>query len=327
MKFIWDNTYLTRDERTRIIILVSIFLILCLLKYYTVVFYQPVSIPIDNHILDSVEMVSIKKKENYYTKKEFDSSKQSKQKWNKPKNKNNKLPSKSNPKPIVNFRFNPNKINKDSLLMLGFSKYAVNSLMKYRSKGGVIRSIDQMSKINGLDKEILDRLTPYVDLPKEASKKYTYKKDSTKNTYASKRKKYKRKEPKVFDINTGDTTDFMNLHGIGSVYSKRIINYRKSLGGFFSIEQIADVWGIEDSLFLSIKPYLTVNPSNIQKRNINNMDKDSLNKHPYINWQKSKTILSYKNAHGDYKHIDDLYKLHLLEDKFVDTMKLYFVVQ
>lgn len=325
MKFIWDNTYMTRDERTRIIILVSIFLILCILKYYTVVFYQPTSIPIDKHILDSVEMVSIKKKENYYAKKEFDSSKKSGKSWKKTKNKKGKKPTKSKPKPFVNFRFNPNTINKDSLLMLGFPSYAANSLIKYRSLGGVIRSIDQMSKINGLNKTILDRLTPYVDLPQEASKKYTYNKDST--TYASKKKKYKRKEPRVFDINTGDTTDFMNLHGIGRVYSKRIINYRKSLGGFFSIEQISDVWGIKDSLFLSIKPYLTVSPANIQKRNINNMDKDSLNKHPYINWQKSKTILSYKSAHGDYKHIDDLYKLHLLQKEFVDTMKLYFVVQ
>ncbi|MFT6334664.1 MAG: DNA uptake protein ComE-like DNA-binding protein [Halioglobus sp.] len=325
MKFFWDNTYLNRDERSKLIILLSVFILLCIIKFYVVVFYQPTSIPVDKHILDSVEMVSLKKKENYYAKKEFDGSKTSDTKWKKPKLKSKK------PKSFTNFRFDPNKISKDSLKLLGFSRYAMNSLLKYRSKGGVIRSLDQMSKINGLDKTTLDRLTPFVVLPEYRKKQYASKtsflnsKDSTQLTI--KKKKYKRKEPKVFDINTGDTTDFMNLHGIGRVYSKRIISFRKSLGGFFTIQQVGDVWGIEDSLFQTIKPYLSVSPGQILKRNINHMDKDSLNKHPYINWQKSKTILAYKSAHGDYQHMDDFYKLHLLEDDFVDTLKLYFVVK
>ncbi len=327
MKFIWDNTYLTRDERTRIKILVSILLFLCFFKFYAVVLYQPAFIPIDKHILDSVEMVSIKKKENYYAKRKFDSSKKNTSNWKEPQKKKSKKTTKNKPKPIANFRFNPNKISKDSLLMLGFPSYAVNSLLKYRSKGGVIRSINQMSKINGLDEATLERLTPYVDLDQPVRKKYADNTNIKKDSSLIKKKKYKRKEPKIFDINTGDTTDFMNLYGIGRVYSKRIINFRKSLGGFFTIEQIGDVWGIEDSLFLAIKPYLTVNASNIQKKNINNMSKDSLNKHPYINWQKSKTILAYKSAHGDYKHMDEFYNLHLLEDEFVDTMKQYFFVK
>ncbi len=330
MKFFWDNTYLTRDERSRLIILLSVFILLCIIKFYVVVFYKPTSIPIDKHILDSVEMVSLQKKENYYAKKDFDLSKSYDTTTKNPKLKNKKHETEK-PKSFVSFQFDPNKIGKDSLKLLGFSSYATNSLLKYRSKGGVIRSIDQMSKINGLDESTLERLTPYVNLPEHQKKQYASYSSNIQNLdstqFAKKKKKYKRKNPKVFDINAGDTTAFMNLHGIGRIYSKRIINFRKSLGGFFTIQQIGDVWGIEDSLFQAIMPYLVVNPSLIQKRNINHMDKDSLNKHPYINWQKSKTILAYKSAHGDYQHMDDFYKLHLLEDDFVDTMKHYFVVK
>lgn len=329
MKFFWDNTYQNRDERIKLIILLLIFTLLCIVKFFAVVFYQPTSTPVDKHILDSVEMVRLKKKENYYNKKEFNNSKSYSSNWKKPQVTNKKLATKK-PKPFINFTFDPNKIAKDSLKLLGFSSYAMNSLMKYRSKGGVIRSIDQMSKINGLDEATLVRLTPFIDLP-EYRKKYPISSSSTIGKHGTqpfmKKKKYNRKEPKVFDINAGDTTDFMSLHGIGRVYSKRIINFRKSLGGFFTIQQIGDVWGVEDSLFQAIKPYLIVNPSLIQKRNINHMSKDSLNKHPYINWHKSKTILAYKSAHGEYQDMDDFYKLHLLEDDFVDTLKLYFVVK
>lgn len=288
MKFFWDNTYLTRDERIKLIILLSVFILLCIIKFYAVVFYQPTSIPVDKHILDSVEMVSLKKKENYYTKKEFDHSKSNDTKWKKSKKKSKKKVPKK-PKSFVSFQFDPNKIGKDSLKLLGFSSYATNSLMKYRSKGGIIRSIDQMSKINGLDEATLERLIPFIDLQEYPKKQFASNSSSSNNQTSPQptinKKKYKRKEPKIFDINTGDTTDFMNLHGIGRVYSKRIISFRKSLGGFFTIQQVGDVWGIEDSLFQTIKPYLTVNPVHIKKRNINQMDKDSLNKHPYINWQ------------------------------------------
>jgi DNA uptake protein ComE-like DNA-binding protein len=294
-----------------------------------VVFYQPRSIPIDPHILDSVEMVSLKKKENYYARNDFERSNSYDTNRNNPILKNKKQVSDKSMS-FESFHFDPNKIGRDSLKLLGFSRYATNSLLKYRSKGGVIRSIDQMSKINGLDEPTLERLTPYVILPEHQKKRFASYSSTTKildsTQLVKKKKKYIHKEPKVFDINSGDTTDFMNLHGIGRVYSKRIINFRKSLGGFFTIQQIRDVWGIEDSLFQAITPYLTVNPSLIQKRNINHMDKDSLNKHPYINWHKSKTILAYKSAHGDYQHMDDFYKLHLLEDDFVDTLMHYFFV-
>ena len=324
MNFFWDNAYLSREERTRLLILLSIFAVLCIFKFYTVAFYQPISAPIDSHILDSVEMVSIKKKEYYNPKIEEGKPKDKRYSRKHPTEKKTIA---SDPRKVSSFRFNPNIVSKDSLLMLGFSNYAANSLMKYRSKGGVIRSIDQMSKINGLDQATLERLTPLVDLPIDTRKKYVSKTNHSSKPKSPTKKKYKRKEPKVFDINTGDTTDFMNLYGIGRVYSNRIINFRNSLGGFFTVEQIRDVWGIDDSLFLSMKPYLAIDPDKIKKRNINNMDRDSLNKHPYINWHKSKTILAYKKTHGDYQDMDEFYKLHLLEDEFVDTMKLYFVVK
>jgi competence protein ComEA len=330
MKFFWDNIYLTRDERSKLIVLLTIFILLCILKFYTVAFYQPSSIPIDKHILDSVEMVCLKKKDQYYAKKEFNPSKPYASGWKQAKTMREEQDVKK-AKTIISFHFDPNKLSKDSLHLLGFSSYATNSLLKYRSKGGVIRSVDQMSKINGLDEATLKRLSPFVELPEPPNNQYTNDSSLPNKKQNSRpveiQKNYKRKEPKVFEINSGDTTDFMNLHGIGKIYSQRIINFRKSLGGFFSIDQIKDVWGIEDSLFQTIKPYLTVDPALINKRNINLMDKDSLNKHPYINWNKTKTILAYKSSHGDYQDMDDFYELHLLEDDFVDTMKIYFEIK
>jgi len=330
MKFFWDNIYLTRDERSQLIILLFIFLVLVLGKYYVVRFYEPTFIPVEAHVLDSIQYINIQDQERRNYKSQFEKKEPNSRQSTKT-DKKSKRPYVKKRKHI-SFSFNPNTTTRDSLELLGFSNHAINSMLKYRKKGGIIRSVDQMSKINGLKEETLIRIKPYVLLPEKKKKPYVEKtkpknrsSDSTNRT--KKYKTYTKKQPKVFEINTGDTTDFRNLYGIGKVYSNRIIKYRNSLGGFFSIEQINDVWGIEDSLFLSIKPYLKVDPSFIKKRNINNMDRDSLNRHPYIDWNKSKTIIAYKQAHGEYENMDDFYKLHLLKDEFVDTMKFYFVVK
>ena len=45
-------------------------------------------------------------------------------------------------------------------------------------------------------------------------------------------------------INAADTTGFKSLKGIGSYYSSKIVKYRKALGGFTSVEQLKEVYGI-----------------------------------------------------------------------------------
>ena len=232
----------------------------------------------------------------------------------------------------ISFLFNPNLASEDSLKLLGLSQYTVNSLLKYRSKGGDIKSKDQFNRFNGLDKPTINRLTPFIDLPakskvitKDKIAYSSFKKDTTSTLQYT--TKYKKKQPKIIEINSADTTDFMNLYGIGKVYSKRIIAYRNSIGGFFDIKQIKEVWGISDSLYHTLVPYLQVNPENIQKSNINKMTKEDLGRHNYVGWHKSKMIMAYKGSHGEYKSMEDFYKLHALTKADVDTLKLYFDIK
>ncbi|MBO9571783.1 MAG: helix-hairpin-helix domain-containing protein, partial [Chitinophagaceae bacterium] len=60
------------------------------------------------------------------------------------------------------------------------------------------------------------------------------------------------------DINTADTTAFISLPGIGSKLANRIVSFRSKLGGFNSVEQIRQVYGLRDSVFQLIYPMLTV---------------------------------------------------------------------
>lgn len=299
-------------------------------------FYQPEPRQIDANILASISYeeevpprgyTKYNKQTNFSAKKPNDYTLKKKKTYHK-KSKVRTIP---NAEPI-SFAFNPNTISKDSLKLLGLSRYTINSLLKYRSKGGKIKSKDQFIRFNGLDESTINRLTSFIDLPTKAviSDKAKLALSSSKRDTSSKgikRIKYKKKQPRIIEINSADTTDFMNLYGIGKVYSKRIIAYRNSIGGFFDINQIKEVWGITDSLYLTLVPYLQVNPDNIRKQNLNELTKKELGRHNYVGWHKSKMIMAYKGSHGAYKSMEDLYKLHALTKADVDTLKLYFDIK
>jgi competence ComEA-like helix-hairpin-helix protein len=127
----------------------------------------------------------------------------------------------------------------------------------------------------------------------------------------------------VADINTTDTTALIALPGIGSKLAYRIINFRDKLGGFHSVDQVGETYGLPDSTFQKIKPYLNINPNAVRKININTATKDELKAHPYIRWQLANAIVEYRNQHGTYKSIDDLRNIVLIDEATLNKIAPY----
>jgi len=61
------------------------------------------------------------------------------------------------------------------------------------------------------------------------------------------------------DLNSADAETLASLPGIGETLAKRIVRYREETGGFTSPEEVRDVYGISDSIYETIRPYITVN--------------------------------------------------------------------
>lgn len=60
------------------------------------------------------------------------------------------------------------------------------------------------------------------------------------------------------NINLANAREFINLPGIGPKLAQEILDYRKELGGFKSINDLKRVSGIGSKKFQSIKEYLTL---------------------------------------------------------------------
>ena len=62
------------------------------------------------------------------------------------------------------------------------------------------------------------------------------------------------------DVNRATEQDFDALPGIGPKLAERIMEYRQSVGGFHSLDELRTVKGIGNKKFERIRPLVTVSP-------------------------------------------------------------------
>jgi competence protein ComEA len=206
------------------------------------------------------------------------------------------------------FRFDPNTLDEAGLKELGLRERTVHTIINYRSKGGKFRTVDDLHKIYNLRPEEFARLKPFIVITPKEGKGDNFFKDENRNNYSNQYTSYAKPklEQKSINVNTADTTAFKSLYGIGSKLAARIVNFRNKLGGFYSIDQVGETYGVPDSTFRNIKPYLVLAEADIQKININTASYDQLKNHPYISSKLAFLIMKYRKDNGDFKTIEDL---------------------
>lgn len=232
-------------------------------------------------------------------------------------------------KSVTRFNFDPNRISFDSLTLLGLPAKVARNLIKYRNKGGKFRSREDLRKIYGMPEKWIAEIEPFIALPPDSRDKYSGS-HATKNEASSEANVHLKKspshaKPKVsLDVNEAGQEDFMLLPGIGQTLSKRIIKYREALGGFYSIYQIAEVYGIKDSLFQTLKDQLMIHEVKLEMININLLNIKELDEHPYIDYNLAKKIVNYREQHGVIKDAQALKKIYLVDRSVLDKVIPYF---
>lgn len=213
--------------------------------------------------------------------------------------------------------FDPNHADSALFLKLGIKPYVISRILKYRAKGGVFRSPTDFSKIYGLPKEMYERLLPYIQIkPIARDKQLVDSKESLPVTTS---------EITFVDINKADTTMLKTVKGIGSVLSKRIVTYREKLGGFISVEQLKEVYGITDEVYQKIAPQLTVSQSYTKKISINQVTVHQLKQHPYISFYQAQSIYEYRMGKRT-KRIENIEEIPFNRDinsDFIEKIKPY----
>lgn len=219
--------------------------------------------------------------------------------------------------PVKLFRFNPNAIEEKEWMSLGFSQGQAESIIKYREAGAIFRVKADLMKLYVVSEDKFQELEPFIDLP-----------DTIPLLLADKheRKSFNKKEIRI-NLNKSDTSDWKKIRGIGSAYANRIVKYRKALGGFYSKDQVREVYGINDSLFLLFEPYIIQDSIPLKKINLNSSSAKALKEHPYISWNLANALVAYREQHGPYKNIEDIKKLVLLEEDLFQKLRFYLTIE
>ncbi|WP_298740754.1 helix-hairpin-helix domain-containing protein [uncultured Chitinophaga sp.] len=135
--------------------------------------------------------------------------------------------------------------------------------------------------------------------------------------------RFPRRKPLVISVNTADAAAWEALPGIGPTLAARVVRFREKLGGFYSIAQVAETYGLPDSTFNKIQASLRLDSGSLKKLNINQMDEKSLGQHPYIRYKLARLIVQYRNNHGPFSRPEDLYNIPLVNDSIYRKLEKY----
>ncbi|RYZ56297.1 MAG: helix-hairpin-helix domain-containing protein [Chitinophagaceae bacterium] len=215
------------------------------------------------------------------------------------------------------FAFDPNTITAEEWQRLGLNERTSKTIVKYVSKGGKFYKPEDLQKIWGMPEGFYERVKDYVQITSVQKTSYPQAENNRPAFVREERK------PILININEADTAAFISLPGIGAKLSARILSFREKLGGFYSVEQVGETYGLPDSTFQKIKGRLQVDEDRIRKINVNTATKDELKLHPYIRWQLANAIVEYRNQHGVFKSLEELKNIVLIDEGVFEKIRHY----
>lgn len=119
--------------------------------------------------------------------------------------------------------------------------------------------------------------------------------------------------PLIIELNSADSFLLKSLPGIGNVLSSRIVRYRNLLGGFVTVNQMEEVYGIDSLLAAGLEPLLFTDTTLVRPMDINRADYGDLLRHPYISEIEASLIIHYRKTVGVIESISELLVNRIIE--------------
>ena len=130
----------------------------------------------------------------------------------------------------------------------------------------------------------------------------------------------------LINLNEADSAMLEALPGIGERLSARIIKYRDRLGGFHDVAQLKEVYGLQDTVLKLLATRVFIPPnSSLTKLDVNKCSYTDFRHHPYMGHAFAKSLVAFRQTHGEIKTTEDLYQLVAVKKEDIDRMKPYFL--
>lgn len=163
------------------------------------------------------------------------------------------------------------------------SKRQAEAFVRWRDLTG-IRDMEELRACYVVSDSVASALEPYVIFPE--------------------------REPSAaerpVELNGADSATLRSVVGIGERTVMAILHYRDRLGGFRSVEQLAEVPGVTERNYEKILKQICCDSFQIRKIDINFASPKELGRHPYVSRQTLRKLLKTRQLKGGWSTAEEL---------------------
>ncbi len=204
-------------------------------------------------------------------------------------------------------KFNPNDLDLNAWIALGFSEKQAQGILNYKSKKlrGNFTSLDDIKNCFFISEQKFNEMKSFIVLPK------------VENTNNSANIQEETDFSKV-DLNQISFKQ-MKEFGFDDKSAAMMLGFRKKLGGFVQKQQILDTYDIDKTLAEKLVNTCFLDTSKVQKYTLVNAPEEWLKNHPYFKYSADK-IIFYRITYPDDSKI---WKYLKTKPEYEARMKLY----
>lgn len=194
------------------------------------------------------------------------------------------------------FPYNPNFISDAKGYKIGMSVAEIDRLLAFRAQGKFVNSAEEFQAVTKVSDSLLAVISPDFKFP-----------DWVRKSRKVQAPVFKDERKPQIDINAATKAELMAVYGIGDALSDRILKQRDVLGGFVSMDQMQDVWGLQGDVVEKLKQQFVVKavPA-VKKIKINDASIKELAQFPYFRYALAKEIVTHRSMNGAIRNADDL---------------------
>ena len=207
------------------------------------------------------------------------------------------------------YPFNPNYISNYKGYMLGMTTDEIDRLHAFRKNGKFVNTAWEFKAVTKVSDSTFKRIAPYFKFPQ-----FDDKNSKSESLHNNREAGFAVKDTELktrIDINNAVEEDLVKVYGIGPYYAKAILRKRSQLGGYVSMEQMADFEDLSTETIAGLKKRFEIKViPKVSKININEASLSQLSYFPYFNRNIAKSILTMRSMEGKISGIEELLEIN-----------------
>jgi len=185
-----------------------------------------------------------------------------------------------------------------TLRRAGLTRRQAEAFVRYRDMRGRLRDMDEVRECYTLPSDIADSMERYIIFSEP-------------------------EPPSKVDINKADSAALLSVRGIGAKSVGAIMDYRRRLGGFYSVDQLSEIDCITESNFEIILQQICCDSCVISKIDINFATPQTLKEHPYISDRALRRITKTRQLKGGWHDIEEMTEEEIFTRQEAERLRPY----